>query len=152
MNWIYYIVSAICLIVVPMIINKKITIKRQLLIVLLMSIYQLISMTVRSVGVNTNYNNFLIESLLNIDQLLMLAITYNLYFMKGGNKLCGAEAEVFYSLQMKNHFINLQKEYQKSFSNFKKLDKQEKATIIIYSILSLFRKTSVMTLVSGPIV
>lgn len=137
-DWIYYIWSFSWLIIFPMIINKNLNIKRQILFILLMSFYQVISLTIRNMGINQNHNNFLADCLINIDQLLMLAITYNIYFMKGGISLCGVEQEAFYSLQMKANLLNLQKRFQKNYSNFKKLNKQEKATIIIYSILSLF--------------
>lgn len=138
LNNIYSIISILLLILFPMIINKKLSIKRPLIVVLLVTLYQPISMFIRNVGINDNYNNMLIDSLLNIDQLLMLAIAYNLCFMKGGIELCGVEPEVLFSLLKKNHYSNLLKKLRKKYSQFKKLNKQEKATIIIYSTLSLF--------------
>ena len=138
MNGVYQVISILWLLIYPMIINKKFCIKRQFIVVALVTLYQPISMFIRSVGINTNYNNLLVESLLNLDQLLMLAIAYNLCFMKGGIRLCGVEVEALSSLQMKKNFSNLLKKLQRNYSNFKQLNKQEKATIIIYSILSLF--------------
>lgn len=138
LNGFYPVFSITFLLIYPMIINKKFCIKRQLIVVAAVTLYQIISMFIRSVGVNANYNNFLIESILNIDQLLMLAITYNLNFMKGGIRLCGAEVEALFSLLKKNHFSTLLKKLQRNYSNFKKLNRQDKATIIIYSALSLF--------------
>ncbi len=137
MNWLYSVLCFLLFIIVPSIITKKIQAKKTIKYIVIMLMYQCVSLFIRNIGIGSNYNNFLVDSLLNIDQLLLLAITYNLHFMKGGTNLCGVEQEVFSSLQMKNHYSNLLKEYQKSSSNFKKLDKQEKATIIIYSILSL---------------
>lgn len=136
MNNVYPIISIVWLIIFPMIINKKIS-KKPFIVVLLVTIYQPISMFIRSIGINNNYNNFIVDSLLNIDQLLVLAISYNLSFMKGGINLCGVVAEVQSSLQMKKNFSNLLKKLQENYSNFKQFNKQEKATIIIYSILSL---------------
>lgn len=138
MNWVYFIYSFSLMIIIPIIVNKKITIKRQIKYILIITLYQLISYSIRSVGINNNYGNFLVDSLLNIDQLLLLAITYNLYFMKGDEKKCTEEQEVGYSLPTKANLRDLQKKLQKNYSNFKKLNKQEKATIIIYSILSSF--------------
>lgn len=138
LNNIYSILSIIILIFYPKIINKNVKIKRPIVVVLLVTLYQAISMFIRSIGANVNYNNFIVDSLLNFDQILMLIITYNIYFMKGGIKICGAEAEVLFSLLKKNHYSNLQKKLQENYSSFKKYNKQEKATIIIYSILSLF--------------
>lgn len=133
---IYFILCFLITIIMPIIINKKFQIKRQLLYIVLINIYQLICLGIRNIGINSNYDNFLIDSLLNIDQLLLLAITYNIYFMKGGTLWTDIQ-EVGSSLQKKNHFSNLLKKLQKKYSQFKKLNKQQKATIIIYSILSL---------------
>lgn len=137
MNNVYPIISIVWLIIFPMIINKKIS-KKPFIVVLLVTIYQPISMFIRSIGINNNYNNFIVDSLLNIDQLLVLAISYNLSFMKGGINLCGVVAEVQSSLQMKKNFSNLLKKLQENYSNFKQFNKQEKATIIIFIILSTF--------------
>lgn len=136
-DWTYSLLCFVLFIIVPSIVNKKIEIKRPIKYIIIMLVYQGVSLFIRNVGIGSNYGNFLVDSLLNIDQLLLLAITYNISFMEGGTILCGVEQEVFSSLQMKNHYSNLLKEYQKNSSNFKKLDRQEKATIIIYSILSL---------------
>ncbi len=137
MNNIYPIISIIWLILFPMMVNRKFS-KRPFIVVLLVTIYQPISMFIRSIGINNNYNNFIVDSLLNIDQLLVLAISYNLSFMKGGINLCGVVVEVQSSLQMKKNFSNLLKKLQENYSNFKKFNKQEKATIIIFIILSTF--------------
>jgi hypothetical protein len=136
MEWLYYIWSATCLIVTPIIINKKFFIKRQFVVVFIVSLYQLISMFIRNVGINTNYNNFLVESLLNIDQLLMLAITYNIYFMKGGINLCGVEVVAFYSLLKQINLRKLPKQLQRNWRKFKQLTKVDKITFIIYFALT----------------
>lgn len=146
-DWVYTIWCILICLIIPMVVNKKIFLKRQLFFIVLINCYQLVSMFIRNIGVNSNYGNLLIDTLLNIDQWLLLAITYNLYWLKGGKLLCGDKQVVGSSLQMKSHFINLQKEYQKNYSNFKKLDKQEKATFIIYSILSLFWNTFTLVVV-----
>ena len=136
-DWFYPLWCLIVDMIYPMIITKKIKFKRQILCIILMNIYQFISLFIRSIGINDNYNNFLVDSLLNIDQLLLMAITYNIYFSKGGIKLCGAELVQCSSLLKKNHYSNLLKNLQENYSNFKKYNKQDKATIIIYSIFSL---------------
>lgn len=136
MDWLYYILCFSLMLIVPMFVNKKISFKKQIKFILLLSLYQLISMFIRNVGVNSNYNNFLLEQLLNIDQLLMLAITYNIYFMKGGSFKC-LEVEAGYSLLKKKHLLDLLEKLQRNYSNFKKYNKIDKATIVIYTILSL---------------
>lgn len=147
MSWMYELWCILIALLLPMIVNKNISIKRQLKYIGLILLYQLISLFVRNVGINENYGNFLLESILNIDQLLMLAITYNLHFMKGGIRLCGEEVEAGSSLLKKSHFSNLLKRFQKNYSKFKKLNKQEKATIIIYSTFSLFWNTFTLVVV-----
>lgn len=109
-------------------------IKRAAMVLMINFFYQFITFVIR--GVNyTERNSFTLNVILNIDYLLMLLITYKLYFMKGGFKLCGTEVG-YYSLTKKS-FSNLQKDFQENSSNFKKLNKQDKATVIIYSILSI---------------
>jgi len=146
-DWIYPLFCLFIYLIVPIIIQKKITIKNSIKYVLIINIYQLVSLFIRNVGINENYNNFLIDSLLNIDQLLLLAITYNLHFMKGGKEICGVELVQLSSLLKKNHYSNLLKKLQKKYSQFKKLNKQQKATIIIYSILSLIWNTFTLVVV-----
>lgn len=136
MNFIYGIISILIMIIFPMLINKKFFIKKQIKYVILIFIYQYISLFIRNIGIHQNYGNFLIDTLLNIDQLLLLAITYNLSFMKGGIKRCLEELEAgFYSLKKLN-LSTLLKELQRKLHNFKQLDKEEKLTHIIYFILS----------------
>ena len=109
-------------------------IKRAAIVLMINFFYQFITFVIR--GVNyTEQNSFTLNVILNIDYLLMLLITYKLYFMKGGFKLCGTE--VGYYLLTKKSFSNLQKDFQENSSNFKKLNKQDKATFIIYSVLSI---------------
>ena len=134
-DWIYYICSLGIMIILPMIVNKSFKIKEQVKYLLLLSLYQLICLTIRNIGVNNNYNNFVVDTLLNIDQLLLLAITYNIVFMKGVNKIC-LEQVVGYSLQKKMNLKTLLQRLQKQFQEIKKLDKQSKLTFIIYSVLS----------------
>ena len=136
-EWFYPLWCLIIDIIFPIIIDKKIKFKRQIICIILMNLYQLISLFIRSVGINTNYNNFLVDSLLNIDQLLLMAITYNIYFTKGGISLCGVELDQCSSLLKKMNLKKLLKELQNSLHKFKKQSKETKLTIIIYLLLSL---------------
>lgn len=80
---IYPILCLIAYIIAPMIVLKKLCIKRQVQYIILINIYQLFSLFIRNIGIYGSYNNFLIDSLINIDQILLLAITYNISIMKG---------------------------------------------------------------------
>ena len=151
MDNIYSILSILIMIIMPIIINKKVTIVKQIKVILLISFYQLFSLFIRNVRVNNNYGNFLIDSILNIDQLLLLAITYNLYLMKGGKVPCGEEQEAGFSslkkINLKKSLLNLQRNFQSNLESFKKKDKEEKLSIIIFIILSLIWNTLTLVIV-----
>ena len=133
MGFIYYIISCVVSIILPIIVNKKFFIKKQIQYSILITIYQMISLIIRNVNIKYEYGNFIVDSILNIDQLLMLAINYNVYFMEGGTELCGQEQEVGSSLQEKTNLMNL---HQKSHTNWQNKSKEDKITLIIYVILS----------------
>ena len=146
LDWIYYILSFSIMIIVPMFVMKKISIKRQLKYIILMSVYQLISYFIRSIGINGNYGNFIIDVLLNIDQILLLLITYNITFMKGEVKLC-QELEVGYSLLKKIHLRKSLKQLQRNLRKFRKLPKEKKLSISIYIVLSIIWNTFTIILI-----
>lgn len=52
-------------------------------------------------------------------------------------KICGYQVVQCSSSQKKRVFSDLLEKLQKNYSSFKRLNKQEKATIVIYLILSL---------------
>ena len=139
MDVIYYICSFIIMLVCPMIVSKKIYFGRTILIILLLTFYQFISMFIRSVGFKYDYGNLLVDIILNIDQLLLLAITYNVVFMKGDNKRWEQAVGLssLKKINLKKSLQKLQKNFQNSRKAFKKQSKEEKLTIIIFSILSL---------------
>lgn len=147
MDWIYYIISFSIMFFVPMIINKKIFFKKQIKYITIMSFYQLISLFIRNVNINNNYGDFLIDTLLNIDQLLLLAITYNLHFMRGGISKCIQELEAGYSSLKKIHLKQLLRKLQRNLHKFKQLPKEERLSISIYIFLSLIWNTFTIVLI-----
>lgn len=146
-GWIYSLLCISIMIFLPMIVNKKFFIKKQIKIVILMTIYQFLCLFLRSINYDANYNNFIIDTLLNLDQLLLMAITYNLFFMKGGIGLCGETQEVGLSLLKKINLKTLLKRLQRNLHNFRKLEKVEKLSIIIYLIFSLIWNTLSLVLI-----
>lgn len=116
-------------------VNKEI-VKRFSIIVGFMIIVQLISILTRTNTSIEYIQNPVLNLLLNFDYILLLLIVHKLYFMKGDGKVCGYQVVQHFSLQRKRVFSDLLEKLQKNYSNFKKSNKQEKATIIIYSILS----------------
>lgn len=141
MNILYYIISFSIMIFMPMIINKKIFIKKQIKYILILTIYQIISLVTRNINVNYQYGNFLIDSILNLDQLLMLGINYNIVMMKGEDFKCLEELEAGLSLLKKINLKTLLKRLQRNLHNFSEKDKVEKLSIIIYITLSLIWNT-----------
>lgn len=145
---IYSLISILYVFVVPMIIKRKIFVKKQIKVIFLIVLYQIISIVIRNQNVEQIYQNPLIDFLMNLDQLLLLAITYNIYFMKG-DKVCSQE--VFLSslkkINLKKSLLNLQRNFQSSLENFKKKDKEEKLSIIIFIILSLIWNTLTLVIV-----
>lgn len=136
MNNFYTIISILILIITPKIIDRKVKITKIIKYVLLLTIYQAVSLFIRNINVNNNFGNFIIDFVLNIDQLLLIIITYKIYFMKRDGKLCGLEQEAGFSLLKKIHLKRLPKQLQKNLHNFKAKPKQERITIVIYILLS----------------
>ena len=136
MGTLYYITSFSIMIFIPMLINKKFFIKKQIKYIIVLTIYQLISLITRNINLQYEYGNFLVDSILNLDQLLMLAINYNIVAMKGEDIKCQVELEAGLSLLKKINLKTLLKRLQANLHKFKRLDKETKLTYIIYFILS----------------
>lgn len=134
-NELKYIVDFAIMLIFPIFINKKIEIKKPIVMLLLITLYQLISYSIRGQIVTSNFNCKIADVLLNIDQYIMLLITYKIYFMEGVVKLC--HQEVGYSLLKKISLKKLLKRLQENLHNFKKQTKENKIAIIIYLGLSL---------------
>lgn len=96
-------------------------------------IFQVISIFVRDVIGNIDYNNFILMVICNFDYIILSIIAYKIYFNKGGN----IKWEVGSFSLKKLNLKNLQTKLLKSWRNFKKQDKVTKLTNIIYFILSL---------------
>lgn len=140
MNTLYYILSFSIMFIVPMIVNKKIMFKRPIKYIVFMTLYQLVCLQVRNVSVDYEYGNYIIDTIMNLDQLLFLAIHYTVYFMTKEGLKCQVQIVGLSSLKK----INLKKslaKLQENLHNFKKLDKVSKLSIIIYFILSLIWNT-----------
>lgn len=126
--------SYILLIIYNKKISKDIT-KRFFKVIAFILVLQIVMMFTRF-HISNYVTNVIANIILNLDYTLVLLILHRIYFMKGDEKLC-YQVEVFSSLLKKNHYSNLLKNLQENYSNFKKYNKQDKATIIIYSIFSL---------------
>lgn len=136
MNSLYSILSISIMIIIPMIVSKKIMFKRQIKYVLLITLYQVISLLIRNVSIHYEYGNYVVDTIMNLDQLLMLAIYYTIFFMKKEELKC-QEQIVGLSLLKKINLKTLLQKLQRNLHSFKKKPKVEKISLILYIIFSL---------------
>lgn len=118
--------------------NIKKNTKRLLLITVGTIAYQLISSITRNNSIIIDYNNIVVNILLNLDYFIMMIITY--ICVKGGVNLCGV-AEVYSYLQKKMNLKNLLQQFQRNLHSFKNKTRQEKLAISIYLFFSLIWNT-----------
>lgn len=146
MNSLYSILSISIMIIVPMFVNKKIMFKRQIKYVLIITLYQAISLLIRNISFHYEYGNYVVDTIMNLDQLLFLAINYTLFFMKKEGLICQVQTVGLSSLK-KINLKNLLQKLQKNLHNFGKKDKTEKLSIIIYLTFSLIWNTLSLALI-----
>ena len=129
--------------------NIKVVSKRYVVFTILNIFYQFISLITRDARVDSFNNSFIVMFILNFDYILMLLISYNLYFKIGGKKLWNhyQVEEVGSSLQKKINLKTLLKNLQKNWHKFKKLDRETKLAGIIYFILSFIWNTFTLVVV-----
>lgn len=123
--------------------------KRYIFIFLLNFLFQLISAITRISNLDTYQYGFVKNVILDIDYLLLSIIFYKFYFMKGGI-LCSVTEVGSYlrkKINLKKSLKKLLKSFQNSIEGFKKQSKQEKITIIIFTILSFIWNTITVLIV-----
>ena len=145
-----FIVELIYFLIVAIIYAKKLTkelLMRFSFIVSSMIIIQVISILTRT-GYSVEYVlNPVCNIILNFDFILMLLIIYKLWFMKGDVKLCFYQMVQYFSLQKKRNFSQSLKSLQKSLNSFRFLRREEKATYIIYLLLSFIWNSFTLALI-----
>lgn len=111
---------------------KKAKFKRIIWIFIINLFCQALSVGIRNYNIQ-DYDNILLNAIMNIDYYIMLLILYSIE-KQGGVSLC---QEVGSYLPKKINLKMLLRKLQANYSNFKKQDKRYKTTIIIYFIMSL---------------
>jgi hypothetical protein len=136
-------------IIVFLIALKFKNIKRFIFVYLFNSVYQIISLLTRIGYVSLKIDSFVYQFIMQLDFVLLLIISYRVYFSKGGTKLCGVEVYLssLKKTNLKKLLQKLQKNFQNSLEAFKKQSRQEKLTIIIFTILSLIWNTLTVLIV-----
>ena len=139
---IYFIINFVYLYLLCLIYTKfkdvKKVSKRYILFTILNIFYQFISLITRDARIDSFNNSFIVIFILNFDYILMLLISYNLYFKIGGKRTWNhyQVEEVGSSSQKKTNLKNLLKKLQKNWHKFKSLDKETKIAGIVYFVLS----------------
>ena len=133
------ILDILIMFIAPMIYKRKIIIKKSIIMIFLITLYQAISVIIRGQAYTSNFTCKIIDLLLNLDQMLLLIITFKLYFMKGDVKICHQEVglSLLKKINLKKLLKKLQKNLHNSIKQFKEQDKVTKISNIIYFILSL---------------
>lgn len=121
----------------------KTNVGNYLIYVALNILFQILSVVIRDINIQQDYNSFSSAIICNFDYILLSLISYNLFFRIGGKSLCHGVVSSFSHLQtsLKSLPIKLQKIY----ANNKKKTKVEKVSDIIY--LPLFLLWNIFTLV-----
>lgn len=129
--------------------NIKEIIKRTIITLLLNTLFQVISLVLRSIQFYNINLNVLIYMLLDFDYILMLLIFQSIFFNQGGEKLCGMEVGLssLKKINLKKSLKKLQKRFQNNLKKYNKMSKEEKLTLIIYIILSIIWNTLTILLI-----
>lgn len=134
-NPMYYFVELLYLILICKIYNKKTKLSKILKVILLTFFMQFISNFVRNNNTIVYENDFIRNFILTLDYLFMLLIVQNLK-LRGG-KLCQTcQEQVGLYLLTKANLKALPEKLHQNYLNFKKQNKEDKLTIIIYLFLS----------------
>ena len=117
--------------------NAKKVLINSVLIIIINLLFQVLSIYLRNIHFDINLP-FVVNMVLDFDYLIMLIILYKYIFLNGGDIRCVMEAgsSLLKKINLKKSLQRLQKNYQSNLEAFKKKNKEEKLTIIIFSILS----------------
>ena len=132
-NPLIYILEFLYLFTICKIYNKKVKSKRIISTLIIIFILQLISNIVRGQNKIIYENDFIRNTIMNIDYFIMLIMYYEIS-LKGG---ITCQDQVGSYLQKKMNLKNLLKRLQANLHNFKKQTKENKIAIIIYLGLSM---------------
>ncbi len=118
--------------------NPKKVLINSVSIIIINLLFQIVSIYFRNIHFDINLP-FIINMVLDFDYLIMLIILYKYIFLCGGDIRCVMEvgSSLLKKISLKKLLQELQKNYQNSITEFKSKNKEEKLTIIIFSILSL---------------
>lgn len=96
------------------------------------TIFQIISMITRNTP-NDLMGNFIISTIISFDYLILISMTYKLYFIKGGKSLCGMVHSYFSDLLIS--LKKLPRKFLTSYQNAKPKKREDKLVYKIYIVL-----------------
>lgn len=109
--------------------------KRFIIVILLNILFQFISCATRYSYSTTCINSPTIDFILNIDYMIMMIMSYKIYFMKGDVTLCTVFQVVVGSFSQK--LTSSISSLRKYLTKFSKKDKKVKFEITLFTVLSL---------------
>lgn len=95
-------------------------------------LFQAISMITRNVP-NILLGNFIVSTIMSFDYIILIVITYKLYFIKGGKSLCGMVHSSFSDLLIS--LKKLPRKFLTSYQNAKPKKREDKLAYKIYIVL-----------------
>lgn len=143
MNQIQIFIFDVFIIFIGSLVCKKeklsIVMKRLLIIIILNTLYQLMSIAIRNVNMaEVQRDDFVFGVLVNIDYIIMMLITHKLYFLKGSVKKCGV-AYLFSDLPilLKKQLKEFPTKFLKTKNKIKFASNKEKFETSLYLFLFL---------------
>ena len=117
------------------------------LVTIIVLLFQIISLYTRNLYIDVKGNSFILNCVLSLDYILLSIIFYKLYFMKGGNSICGMV--LGYSLDLMTASRNLLKRLQAKLKtkNKRKLTNQEKVyNLIFYPFVIVYNLFTILVI------
>ena len=145
-----FVVTDFSYLLVLSLIYKKFKFKKEnysnyILITIFMILFQVISLYTRNVNIDVKGNNFILTSIISLDYILLSIIFEKLYFMKGGNSICGMVHSSSLDLMMESKSLLKKLQVKLKTKNRRKLTKHEKVYnlifypfVIVYNLFTMF--------------
>ncbi len=113
------------------------------------TIYQMISISIRNLVIQSQTlqeNNFIVNIIINFDYLILMIITYKLYFIKGGKSLW-VMVHCYFSdllISLKSLPKKLQKSYQRSKPQKRENELAYKIYLVLFWLYNFFTVATVL--------
>ena len=142
----YFPLSMLTLYLFMVIINRKLSIKRFAVVIVINLLYQVIALLIRDITLLENYENSAYDFIMNIDYIILCIITYNIYIRDRDwiKKSFLRIKKIKPSIKKKAKSINI---FEPLLDSLKNKPKSEKISLIIYYILNFIWNVLTIALV-----